>query len=98
MKIYIDHQILPRYTDFAFVDNMGKEAPAQAVEHHSDGTYWMVWVNDVPAFGFKKYRLQIKSEKPKNTYRKDTVLKMENPWYQIQVDTLRGAVASVLAP
>jgi len=95
VKIYIDHQILPRYTDFAFVDNMGKEAPAQAVEHHSDGTYWMVWVNDVPAFGFKKYRLQIKSEKLKNTYRKDTVLKMENPWYQIQVDTLRGAVASI---
>jgi len=95
VKIYIDHQILPRYTDFDLVDNLGNEAPAQAVEHHSDGTYWLVWVNDVPAFGYKKYLIRIKTGQPKSTIRKDTVLKMENQWYAIQVDTLKGAVASI---
>lgn len=95
VKVYVDHQILPRYTEFVWLDQQGNEAPAQAVEHHSDGTYWMVWVNEVPAFGYKKYLLQLKPGKQQHTPSGTPVLHMENQWYQIQVDTLRGAVSSI---
>jgi hypothetical protein len=57
IKVYIDHQILPRYTHFAITDQQGNEIMAQPVEHHSDGTYWAIWVNNIPAFGFKKFTI-----------------------------------------
>ena len=56
-KIYIDHQIIPRYKDFKIIDENGNEAKAQPLEHHSDGTYWAIWVDDIPAFGFKNRSL-----------------------------------------
>ncbi len=86
VKVYVDHQILPRYTEFIWLDQQGNEALAQAVEHHSDGTYWMIWVNDVPAFGYKKYLLQLKPGKQQYAPYGAPVLRMENQWYQIQVD------------
>jgi alpha-mannosidase len=57
--VYIDHQIIPRYTPILYRRPAGQDPiKAQPVEHHSDGTYWAVWVDDVPAFGFRKYSIK----------------------------------------
>ncbi len=97
IKVYIDHQILPRYTPFTLTDQNGKTARAQAVEHHSDGTYWMVWVDDVPAFGYKKWvlRLQPKQATPPPAKVDTAPVTLENQWYRIEIDTAKGAIAGI---
>lgn len=97
LTVYIDHQILPRYTGFSITDHEGNRAQAQPLEHHSDGTYWAIWVRDVPAFGYKKYSITtdetaflpgIPEELPGS-------LTLENDWYQVKFDTTKAAIASL---
>jgi alpha-mannosidase len=97
VKVYIDHQILPRYTSFTITDQQGKKAMAQAVERHSDGTYWAIWVDDIPPFGFKKFIITTNAlatqQAGSGTALKGTIL--ENSWYRIEIDTIRGAISSL---
>ncbi|MBT6005246.1 MAG: glycosyl hydrolase family 38, partial [Prolixibacteraceae bacterium] len=95
--IYVDHQIIPRYQKFKIVDENGKEAIAQSIEHHSDGTYWIIWANDIPAFGFKKYVIQVEKNKPfqNNKTQTEGKTELENQWYRISIDTEKGAIASL---
>lgn len=97
-KVYIDHQILPRYTPFTITDQSGKPAKAQPVEFHSDGTYWAVWVDDIPAFGFKKYVIRLDGTKPPSSQPQAAAetLSLENQWYKILIDPDRGAIASII--
>jgi len=94
---YIDHQILPRYTWFSITDINGISAKAQAVEHHSDGTYWAIWVDNIPAFGFKKFI--IKTDKSIATtipsVFKNQSFIVENQWYKVTIDPTRAAVSSL---
>ncbi|MDD3666234.1 MAG: glycoside hydrolase family 38 C-terminal domain-containing protein [Bacteroidales bacterium] len=92
-KIYIDHQIIPRDAPFSIVDESGKEAPAQPVERHSDGTFWAVWVDDIPAFGYKKYAIKPTAQPDKQPVTITHV--MENGWYKVVVDEKRGAISSL---
>lgn len=97
INVYIDHQIIPRYTWFEMVDQQGNKAKAQPVEHHSDGTYWAVWVDDVPAFGYKKYIIRTDKNKPAPLpVKSETVIdKLENQWYQITINPAKGAISAI---
>jgi hypothetical protein len=97
LRVYIDHQILPRYTPFVITDQQGNEAKAQPVEHHSDGTYYAIWVDDVPAFGYKKYIIKVdKSAKIATVPEaRKTISSLENKWYHIDLDVARGAISSI---
>lgn len=97
LKVYIDHQIIPRYAPFVLTDGNGNVAKAQPVERHSDGTYWAVWVGDVPAFGFRKYVIELGTngpvqERPEETSPRFT---LENRWYRIVIDKDKGAIAGI---
>ena len=97
-NIYIDHQILPRYTDFIITDFSGKQIPAQPLEHHSDGTYWALWLDSIPAFGYKKFFISLTPEKtlPETVTGYEAVLKVyENEWYKIKFDTERAVFTSL---
>lgn len=103
VRVYIDHQVLPRYSSFTITDQQGKKAVAQPAERFSDGTYWTIWVDNIPAFGFKKYIIVTEEGGPSQETAQvqpaqfatadRTVL--ENRWYRIEVDTIRGAISSV---
>ncbi|MCK5369396.1 MAG: hypothetical protein KAQ62_12625, partial [Cyclobacteriaceae bacterium] len=70
-------------------------AKAQAVETHSDGTYWAIWVDKVPAFGYKKYIiLRSETEKPPSEEVVE-ISELENQWYKIKIDAKRGAISGL---
>lgn len=97
LKVYIDHQLIPRYTGFTITDQDGREAKAQAVERFSDGTYWAIWVNDIPPFGYRQFRIHLLN-KQTDTSGENEILKnteTENGWYKIRVDTARAAISSL---
>lgn len=92
---YIDHQLVPRYQEFSLVDEKGNKAKAQAVETHSDGTYWSIWVDKVPAFGYKKYIiLQVDTEMGKSEEVSE-ISELENQWYKLKIDAERAAISSL---
>ncbi|MBK7625784.1 MAG: glycosyl hydrolase family 38 [Bacteroidales bacterium] len=91
--VYIDHQIMPRGKTPGIFDRDGKRIPVQALSHRSDGTTWALWLNDVPAFGYKKYLIkQIDEKQSVSTKEKRTLL--ENKWYKITADPVKGAIIS----
>lgn len=93
-KVYIDHQILPPGKDFQITDAAGNVIPAQAGERRSDGTYWSLYVKDVPAMGYAQYAIQVK-ENARPEGETATALeakRIENPWYTLDFDMRKGTI------
>lgn len=93
-KVYIDHQILPKEKAFRIVDEAGHEIPAQAGESRSDGTYWCLYVKDVPALGYARYRVEVLDEPRPAAVADDKLAdkRVENEWYTIDFDPSRGTI------
>jgi len=93
--VYIDHEILPRNRYCVLTDENGTQIPAQALNSRSDGTYWSIEVPDIPAFGYKKLKLQV----IENSNRSDLILhqtdRYENDYYAISLDTLKGTITNL---
>lgn len=91
--IYIDHQIVPRGTAAGIYEMDGNRIPSQVLSHRADGSYWAVWLNNVPAFGFKKFLIRpLPEENTTNTTKAPDVL--ENKWYKIVPDYSKGTIVS----
>lgn len=93
LKVYIDHQLVPRNSQPTFTDKAGNSYPAQTLGHRSDGTYWAIWVKDIPAFGYKKLVIDHTNGLTGSTTQSATT-QMENQWYKITVDPAKGFVSS----
>jgi len=93
---YIDHQIIPENVKFRIIDQNDSEAKAQMIENLSGGAYWAIWTDDIPAFGFKKYKIQLMEPviKKENVIKKEPEL-LENKWYKIKIDNKRGAISGI---
>lgn len=95
ITVYIDHQIVPLGRKAGIYDNLGNRMPAQATEHRSDGTYWTVYVKDIPAFGYKRFLIKSRhNDESSLTSKPETVL--ENTWYKIVADLKQGALKSII--
>ncbi len=96
--VYIDHQVLPPEKPFTIIDKVtGSRVPAQELRSRSDGTYWALWIDDVPAFGYKKFL--IKSGK---TVEKSLAADaswndgfLENKWYRLKIDKEKGVITGL---
>ena len=93
VTVYIDHQIVPRGTAAGVFDSDGTRLPSQAVSSRSDGTYWLIWLKEIPAFGYKKYLVRPLNEEKTTSVPDGTVL--ENRWYRIVADNSTGTLVSL---
>ena len=61
-------------------------------ESRSDGTYWSLYVKDVPAFGYAQYYIKVKDEPRPAVQLADKLenAHVENPWYAIDFNTRKG--------
>lgn len=96
-KAYIDHQILPPEKKFEIVDYQGNVLPAQAGERRSDGTYWSIYVKDVPAFGVAQYYIIVKDEPREKieTAKELASPHIENTWYSMELNLGKGTITSL---
>lgn len=101
--VYIDHQILPRDAEFRIVDGDGNLARAQVREAHSDGAYYAIWVESIPAFGYRKYRIEVvdgklSGDREPSSPGLDSASRpiLENVWYRIEMDPDRGVITRIL--
>ncbi len=102
--VYIDHQIVPRGMRAGIYDHDGNRMASQPLSSRSDGSYWAVWVSDLPAFGYKKYLIRPEPEEtvpslPQHEEivsvpsHRDNIL--ENRWYRIVTDNSSGIIKSI---
>ncbi len=92
--VYIDHQIVPRGMKAGVYDHDGNRLATQPVSSRSDGTYWAVWFNEIPAFGFKKYLIKPEDGESMRTVPLATEI-LENEWYRIETDFGSGIISSL---
>lgn len=94
VTVYIDHQLVPRGMQPRITDTEGNNYPAQPMSQRSDGTYWSIWLKDIPAYGYKKLCFE------PVLYESETVIKKpelqyETPWYSLKIDANRAAIVSM---
>ncbi len=97
VTVYIDHQILPENRNFRILDAEGREVPAQQLDHRSDGTEWGIWVEDVPAFGVRKLRIEVGNEYDSNPHSIDFAFPKtwENEWYSMKINAEKAAITNL---
>lgn len=93
-KVYIDHQLLPNDKAFSITDSDGKPIPAQAGESRSDGTYWYLYLTNVPALGYAQYYIRV-SDQPRQALPTSDKLedsRVENQWYSLDFNLQKGTI------
>lgn len=95
VRVFIDHEILPPDRQFRILDG-NDTVLAQAMERRAEGTYWALWVRDVPPLGYKILRLETSDQpRAKATPATDTAA-LENAFYKLTVDVAKGAIRSLV--
>ena len=59
ITLFIDNQQIPVGMNMELIDESGNKYPAQILKPWHGGSYWSVWVNNIPSFGYKKFTLKI---------------------------------------
>jgi hypothetical protein len=96
VKVYIDHQLIPRNTKFKIVDFDGNVLKAQALNGREDGTYWNIWVENVPSMGYKVYNIVVENEIVANPVLEKIDNQFENKFYKLVIDKNTGAINSLI--
>ncbi len=93
-RVFIDHQILPADREFRILDG-DQPVLAQEMEHRTEGTYWALWVKDIPPLACKILRIEVTDKKrPKPAAAKDTT-GLENAFYKLTLDPVKGSIQSL---
>jgi len=95
VRVYIDHEIIPPGKDFKILDTDNNEIPAQAMESRNDGTYWGLWVNDIPAMGFKTFRIEPTDEDRALPEENFVFHHFSNKYYDINIDESNGDILGI---
>ena len=59
VTLFIDNQQIPIGMKMSLMDESGNTHPAQILKPWHGGSYWSVWVKDIPSFGYKKFTVKI---------------------------------------
>ncbi|MCX6251021.1 MAG: hypothetical protein NTX61_09730 [Bacteroidetes bacterium] len=93
--VFIDHQVIPDNRKFKILDEAGKEVLVQLLSNREEGTYWTLFVTDVPPLGYKTYRIILSDELTRFAQKKKFSGWMENQFYSLRIDTVKGAITSL---
>ena len=95
-RVFIDHEILPSNKAFRIVDpETGQAISAQPMASRSEGTWWALWASDVPALGYKSYRIEVANEERAALPASDPHV-LENKFYRLTADPATGGLASIV--
>jgi alpha-mannosidase len=95
ITVFIDHEIIPRDMEFRIVDEQGNPLAVQPLGSREDGTYWAIWVDDIPAFGYSSFRILAGKEPRRpatSTLFKGTI---SNSYYEVSIDPSKGGIVSI---
>ena len=94
VEIYIDHEILPRDRGVMVVLEDDQPIPIQPLSSREDGTYWAMYVKDVPPLGYRTLRLFTVKGLPVKEVTESFSGNLENDFYDISIDSESGQILS----
>ena len=98
VEVYIGHELLPLDRQFRMVDGVtGRAVPVRIARSRFEGSYWTLWVHDVPPMGWKVIRIEVgdgKASPAPATESEGNVL--ENRFYKVVVDPESGSLTSLV--
>lgn len=98
VDVYIGHELVdpadaPRFIDAA----TGAAVPAQVMRSRFEGSYWTLWVDDVPALGAKVLRVERgESDVVEAGGGTTSGTMLENDFYRVVADAETGSLSSVV--
>ncbi|MFA6127311.1 MAG: glycoside hydrolase family 38 C-terminal domain-containing protein [Bacteroidales bacterium] len=97
VEIFIDYQILPLRKQFRIIDlTTNQPVLVQLLRNRSEGAYWALSVSDVPAMGWKAFKIESGILDVKNPVNIGEVSKiLENQYYKITFDAATGGISSL---
>jgi len=98
VEVFIDHEILPADRPARIIDpSSGRSIPAQPLRDRSEGSYWALWVTDVPPLGYKVYRVEASGPRqaPSSSPQRGAEI-LENAYFRIRVDPKTGGVTELV--
>jgi len=97
VEVYIGHELLPLDRVFRLVDAVtGESVPVRLARSRFEGSYWTLWVSDVPPMGYKTIRIEVgrqRADPAPAPASKSNLL--ENRFYRLVVDAESGAITSL---
>lgn len=95
VPIFIDNEVMPIENKVRIVDlATGTEIPAQVLTKRREGAYWVLEVKDIPAMGYKAFKVEVLGEAaPAETATNIELL--ENKFYKLVIDKTTGAISSL---
>ncbi|MCC6699730.1 MAG: hypothetical protein IT365_29170 [Candidatus Hydrogenedentes bacterium] len=98
VHVYIGHEVQPAETPCRFVDmTSGKDVPARLMSSRFEGSYWTLWVEDVPPMGYKMLCIDTsQSGEPSQDPKTSSDHTLENTYYRLEVDPESGSLRSLI--
>lgn len=95
IELYIDYEVVPNGRPFCIVDENGNEMKIQPGRSRNEGRYWLIWVENVPAMGYRTYDIVLgKGSKHDTDNVRVEGLLMENDFYTIRFAP-EGGICSI---
>ena len=97
VEIFVDDQIIRQGKQFKIIDlATGKPAPVQLVRNRAEGAYWSVQVENIPALGWKAYRVEASDKDVVPAEMKENKIEIiENQYYKLVFDPETGSIKSL---
>ncbi len=96
VRLYIDHEMLDPGEPFVITGPEGRSADIQSLESRADGTYWILWAEDVPPMGYKTYTFRRGEGLPEKTTTTGLNSRFSNKYYSVEIDPGSGAMQSLI--
>jgi hypothetical protein len=96
LELYIDHEIIPNKKSFRMADESGHAIKTQYLRSRREGSYYAVYPEDIPAMGYKTYRIIVENEQAAEIPPADIRdYAVENEYFRITLDPEKGDVKSL---
>ncbi|MBK8701943.1 MAG: glycosyl hydrolase family 38 [Saprospiraceae bacterium] len=96
ISVYIDHDILPLDKNFTITDDKTRPVPAHLTKSRNDGSYWSLWVPEIPPMGHTTLRIQVDRSSTRSVKAMTgPAPSLENNFYKITIDPKTGTITGI---
>ncbi len=96
LKVYVDDDVLPKYKEFSIRNEQGEQVAAQIISSRSEGNYWAMWADDIPALGYKTFQIYVSdNDRPEDKAFEAEDGFLENKFYRIRLNPEKGTIISL---
>jgi alpha-mannosidase len=98
VRVFIDYSVVPPDKPFRVIDESNDQsAPVRQTESRVEGSYWDIWVEQVPALSSKQLRIEFGGQQiAPSAIPAGAACVLENEYYRLQIDPKTGAISTLL--